>query len=93
MATTGAIFIDSDGNGVYDAPLAYPAFCGAPCSIDTGKITAGGSKDKDCKSIQGDFVCLKPEGICGLDVPGVCSIYDAETKAALHGTFGFHGGK
>ncbi len=93
MATTGAIFLDADGNGRYDAPLAYPAFCGAPCDSATGKITAGGSKDKDCKSIQIDFVCLTPEGTCGLDVPGVCSIYEAETKSAMHGTFGFHGGK
>ncbi len=93
MATTGAVFVDLDGNGKYDAPLPYPAFCGAPCSADTSKITAGYAKDKDCSVLEADFVCLKPEGICGLDVPGVCSIYDAETKAALHGTFGFHGGK
>ncbi len=93
MATTGAVFIDSDGNGHYDAPLAYPAFCGAPCDAATGKITAGAGKDKACSTIQAEYVCLKPEGICGLDVPGVCSIYDAETKAALQGAFGFHGGK
>ncbi len=93
MATTGAVFIDTDGNGTYDAPLAYPAFCGAPCDATSGKITAGASKDKPCSAIEGDFVCLTPEGVCGLDVPGVCSIYDAETKAALHGAIGFHGGK
>jgi hypothetical protein len=93
MATTGAVFIDSDGNGRYDAPLPYPAFCGAPCNAASGKITAGASKDKNCDAIQSDFVCLKAEGMCGLDVPGVCSIYEAETKSALHGTFGFHGFK
>ena len=93
MATTGAVFLDTDGNGRYDAPLAYPAFCGAPCDTTSGKITAGAAKDKECKSIQSDFVCLTPEGMCGLDVPGVCSIYSAETKSALQGAFGFHGGK
>ena len=105
MATTGAVFIDLDGNGLYEANMLvsgkfipddkrqYPAFCGAPCDIATGKITAGGSKDKACGVIQSDFECLKPEGICGLPVPGVCSIYEAETKSALHGAFGFHGFK
>ena len=93
MATTGAIFLDRNGNGRYDAPLPYPAFCGAPCDISSGKITSGARKGDDCKTIQADYECLKPEGLCGLPVPGVCSIYDSQTKAALHGTFGFHGGK
>lgn len=93
MATTGAIFVDLDGNGKYDAPKAFPAFCGAKC--DASKLTDAAAKlveDKKCQTLQAEFECL-PEGLCGLPVPGVCSIYDAETKAALHGTFGFHGGK
>ena len=93
MATTGAIFLDADGNGKYDAPKPYPAFCGAPCDASslTDK-TAKAAEDKKCKVLQADYECL-PEGLCGLPVAGVCSIYDAETKSALHGTFGFHGGR
>jgi hypothetical protein len=55
-AVTNAIFIDTNGNGRYDAPLPAPTFCSKSCSADG-----------DCPSGQ---VCLDPERVCGVDIVG-----------------------
>ncbi|MBI4954649.1 MAG: PHP domain-containing protein [Myxococcales bacterium] len=59
-AVTNPIFIDTDGNGVYDAPLPYPEFCSRPC--DPATPTVG------CPSGQ---TCLE-QGVCGLPISGKC---------------------
>ncbi len=55
-AVTNAIYLDRNGNGVYDPPLSRPAFCSVPCN-----------DDDDCP---GDQVCLDPEKQCGVDIVG-----------------------
>lgn len=89
MAVSNAIFIDANSNGKYDAPLPFPAFCSPDC-VNDGTPKSDGTLKSDpkrkCSDLQPDYKCLKPEGRCGLDVPGVCSIYDAQTKAPLLST-------
>jgi hypothetical protein len=80
LAVSNPVFIDTDGNGKYDAPLGAPAFCSARCDKATGKV-AGTSKT--CADIQPNYVCLQPEGRCGLDIPGVCDVYTEQNASTL----------
>ena len=60
FAITNPIYIDTDGNGRYDATLPPPAFCSRPCS----------ASDPDaCPEGQ---VCLQPERVCGIAISGGC---------------------
>lgn len=68
FAVTNPIFLDTDGNGVYDAPLATPSslglppFCSRPCNADVfdpAQCPAGQS-------------CLQDEKVCGYYVLGTC---------------------
>lgn len=87
LAVSNPIFLDTDGNGRYDAPLPAPAFCSPPCDPATGVLV--GSQQK-CSDIQADYKCLTPENRCGLDIPGVCDIYQAQKAGALRGMLGGH---
>jgi hypothetical protein len=61
-AITNPIYIDTDGNGKYDAPLPMPDFCSRPC--DPSKPDAG-----QCPA---DQTCLEREKVCGVNVSGRC---------------------
>jgi hypothetical protein len=87
LAVSNPIFLDTDGNGKYDSPLPAPAFCSPPCDPSTGVLV--GSQQK-CSDIQADYKCLTPENRCGLDIPGVCDIYNAQKAGALRGMLGGH---
>ena len=82
MAISNAVLLDVDGNGKYDAPLPYPAFCSPRCDAATSVLTDGSKKK--CSDIQADYKCLMPEGRCGVDIPGVCSIYGNKQGALSH---------
>ncbi|HSN97298.1 MAG TPA: hypothetical protein VLS89_03335 [Candidatus Nanopelagicales bacterium] len=61
-AVTNAIFIDSDGNGKYNAPRPFPQFCSRPCDpsdADPGQCPTGQT-------------CLPEERVCGFPIPGRC---------------------
>ena len=58
-AVTNPIFIDTDGNGRYNAAQPFPPFCSQPCD------TPG--EQGDCPDGQ---VCLDPESVCGVDIVG-----------------------
>lgn len=61
-AITNPIFLDRDGNGVYDAPKEPPPFCSRPCDpsvLDPSQCPAG-------------QVCLQKERVCGIFVLGRC---------------------
>ncbi|GEM_PF-1308080 len=88
-AMTNAILVDTDGNGAYDAPHKRPPFCSPKCDTKTGALLSD-SKTK-CTDIQSDYVCLEPEGRCGIDIPGTCDIYTAITKGALRDLTGHAG--
>ena len=59
-AVTNPIFIDTDGNGAYDAPLPPPDFCSRPCNP--------AAVLDDCPAGQ---TCLE-QGVCGLPISGRC---------------------
>lgn len=61
-AITNPIYIDTDGNGKYDAPLPLPDFCSRPC--DSTKPDKG-----QCPA---DQTCLEREQMCGVNVSGTC---------------------
>ncbi|WP_438031369.1 hypothetical protein [Sorangium sp. So ce233] len=61
-AVTNPIFLDRDGNGVYDAPKGPPPFCSRPCDptvIDPSQCPEGQE-------------CLLNERVCGIFVLGRC---------------------
>lgn len=68
FAVTNPIFLDTDGNGVYDAPLATPGsnnlppFCSRPCNADV-------FDPNQCPAGQS---CLQQERACGYYVLGTC---------------------
>jgi hypothetical protein len=88
-AIANAILIDQDGNGVYDAPEGPPPFCSPACDPATGVIA--GSGGKTCASMQQNFSCLERERRCGVDIPGICDIYDEINKSALTAVGSSHG--
>ena len=61
-AVTNPIYLDTDGNGKYDAPLPYPNFCSRPC--DSTKVDPA-----QCPTGQ---KCLSPENVCGLAIVSKC---------------------
>ena len=61
-AITNPIYIDVDGNGRYDAPLARPDFCSRPCNPDV-------LAPEQCPA---DQDCLTEEAVCGFPIPGKC---------------------
>jgi hypothetical protein len=59
---TNPIFIDTNGNEQYDAPLPAPDFCSRPCDpavTDPGQCPAGQE-------------CLDEERLCGFNIEGRC---------------------
>lgn len=71
-AVTNPIYIDTDGNGLYDAPLPRPDFCSVPCNPDV--------IDQDqCPARQ---QCLDKERACGFPIFGKC---DHRRPALPHG--------
>ena len=89
-AIANAIFIDQDGNGAYNAPNGPPPFCSPACDPKTGVLRDGSGMT--CTKLQQNFTCLEREQRCGVDIPGVCDIYDAINKAAVGGVVGGAGG-
>jgi len=83
MAISNAVFLDIDGDGKYTAPLAYPAFCSPRCDPATG-LVVGSATSQKCSDIQSNYKCLLPEGRCGVDIPGVCSIYGNKQGSLSH---------
>ena len=62
-AITNPIYIDTNGNGVYDPPLPPPDFCSRPCdpaSADPAQCPEGQK-------------CLTDLGLCGLEISGGCT--------------------
>ncbi len=59
-AVTNPIYLDTDGNGKYDAPLPPPEFCSVPCQIGGPNTCPQGQS------------CLDPEGVCGVFVSATC---------------------
>ncbi|NUQ77277.1 MAG: PHP domain-containing protein [Polyangiaceae bacterium] len=76
-AVTNPIFLDTDGNGVYDAPKgnALPPFCSRPCNPEVFDAT-------QCPKGQ---TCLLEEGVCGHFVTGRCEGEAALTAALPDG--------
>ncbi|WP_433932362.1 PHP domain-containing protein [Sorangium cellulosum] len=61
-AVTNPIYLDRDGNGVYDAPRGPPPFCARPCDpavLDPSQCPEGQQ-------------CLVNERVCGIFVLGRC---------------------
>jgi hypothetical protein len=61
-AVSNPIYLDTDGNGIYDAPLPFPDFCSKKC--DSTKF--------DPDQCPKDQVCLDPEGVCGVPIAMTC---------------------
>jgi hypothetical protein len=61
-AVTNAIFLDTNGNGKYDAPLPFPAWCSQTCSPQATKATCPGNQ-----------VCVPDANLCGYVVDGTCT--------------------
>lgn len=88
-AMTNALFIDTDGNGVYDPPHTLKRFCSASCDPATGLLADGSGLT--CDQVQKDYACLEPERRCGVPIPGVCDVYNAIQTGALRSAIGGHG--
>ncbi len=96
-AIANAVLLDSDGNGVYDAPNPLPAFCSPKCTLvsaatdkepEQSELTDGSKRS--CSDLQSNYTCLQPEGRCGVAIPGVCDIYEAINQGALRSATGAH---
>ncbi len=76
-AVTNPIFLDTDGNGVYDAPKgnALPPFCSRPCNPEV-------FDPAQCPTSQS---CLLDEGACGYFLAGRCEGESAMTAAVPDG--------
>ena len=85
-AIANAVLLDADGDGAFTPPNPRPAFCSPKCDPETGLMADG----KGCDTLQSTYTCLKPEGRCGVDIPGVCDIYQALQQGALRSTLGAH---
>jgi hypothetical protein len=86
VGLTNAVFLDTDGNGRYDAPLPYPAFCSPQCDPATGDLTDG--TKRKCTDIQSNYKCLEIDQRCGLDIPGICDLYAEQEKSLLKAGLG-----
>jgi hypothetical protein len=66
-AVSNPIFLDTDGNGKYDAPLPFPDWCSQPCNPNASGST--------CPSGQGCIAdATDPsEGLCGYAVVAECT--------------------
>jgi len=62
-AVSNPIYLDTDGNGDYNAPLPFPDFCSKKCDVTKFDPT-------QCPDKQG---CLDPEGVCGVAIPMTCT--------------------
>ena len=62
-AVSNPIYLDTDGNGTYEAPLPFPEFCSKPCN----------PKVFDANQCPTKQVCLDPEGVCGVTIPRTCN--------------------
>jgi hypothetical protein len=89
-AITNALFVDTDGNGVYDAPNKRLPYCSPACDPGSGELADGSGQQ--CTDLQKDYVCLEPERRCGVPIPGVCDVYNAIQAGALRSALGAHGG-
>jgi hypothetical protein len=58
-AVTNPIFLDTKGDGKYDAPLPPPDFCSRPCASSS-----------DCPDGQ---ICLPDEKVCGFNIKATCN--------------------
>lgn len=85
-AIANAVLIDTDGNGVYDAPNPLPPFCSPKCDPKTSKLTD--NSGRTCADLQSTYVCLETEARCGVPIPGVCDIYQAINQGALRNALG-----
>jgi len=65
-AVTNAIYLDTDGNGAYNAPLPPPDFCSRPCDPASPSCPTGQK-------------CLEPERLCGDDIEGTCNRRPAQS--------------
>lgn len=76
-AMTNPIFLDTDGNGAYDAPLGkgLPPFCSRPCNPDVFDAS-------QCPKSQ---TCLLEERACGYFLGGRCEGEPAMTAAVPDG--------
>jgi hypothetical protein len=76
-AVTNPIFLDTNGNGVYDAPKgnALPPFCSRPCNPEVFDAT-------QCPKGQ---TCLLEESVCGFFLGGRCEGEAAMTAAVPDG--------
>ncbi|MEM9697122.1 MAG: PHP domain-containing protein, partial [Myxococcota bacterium] len=61
-AVTNPIYLDTGGDGRYDAPLPRPQFCSRPCTVD--------DPNSPCPDGQ---VCLSREEVCGFEIAGQCT--------------------
>ena len=88
-AFTNALFVDTDGNGKYDAPNKRLPFCSPACDPASNLLEDGSGES--CTDVQKDYVCLEPERRCGVPIPGVCDVYTALQTGALRSAIGGHG--
>ncbi len=87
LAMANPILVDTDGNGRYDAPLPSPAFCSPPCDPATGKLLGS---EQTCADVQNNYQCLTPENRCGLNVPGLCDVYQTQKAGQLNSFWSAH---
>jgi hypothetical protein len=66
-AVTNAIYLDKNGNGVYDAPLGLPAFCSLPCDPTSQSAVCPASQS--CIATTAD----PTKGLCGFAVTDTCA--------------------
>ena len=70
---TNAIFLDTNGNGTYDAPLPFPEWCSKPCDPLAVEDVCGQKQ-----------VCLPEPLQCGVVVPAKCDKRIPWTGGDIH---------
>jgi hypothetical protein len=71
-AVSNPIFLDTDGNGKYDAPLPFPAFCSVPCDPKA----APGSPTNTCPPAADGVPaqqCVPDKSECGVIIQNTCT--------------------
>jgi hypothetical protein len=68
-AVSNPIYLDKDGDGKYDAPLAFPEFCSAQCDPNAANPTCPG--DQSCLTDPNNAT----NGLCGypVDISDTCA--------------------